>query len=155
MENLEVKTCWFIGQFSYGLFLCRQSDLSKWQLSIKEIKENQRGDDLAYKVGIGNGTQWVQFLSEGNPFWRTQSRASKFSFLSINSISYEIWYLQLKFETLLRSLRLKLWPQEVAKVAEVKAWKIGPEMLKSSILKLQKHNTPQKKAKNYCHSDLK
>ena len=110
MENLEVKTCWFIGQFSYGLFLCRQSDLSKWQLSIKEIKENQRGDDLAYKVGIGNGTQWVQFLSEGNPFWRTQSRASKFSFLSINSISYEIWYLQLKFETLLVNRpKVKVW----------------------------------------------
>ena len=123
MENLEVKTCWFIGQFSYGLFLCRQSDLSKWQLSIKEIKENQRGDDLAYKVGIGNGTQWVQFLSEGNPFWRTQSRASKFSFLSINSISYEIWYLQLKFETLLRSLRSKFEPLEVAEVGKVQVRK--------------------------------
>ena len=46
-------------------------------------------------------------------------------------------------------------PQEVAKVAEVKASKIGPKMLKSSILKLQKHNTPQKKAENNCHSDLK
>ncbi len=33
--------------------------------------------------------------------------------------------------------------------------KIGLKMLKSSILKQQKHNTPQKKAKNNCHSDLK
>ena len=39
-----------------------------------------------------------------------QSRASKFSFLSTNSISYESWYLQLKFETLLKLLRSKFWP---------------------------------------------
>ena len=61
---LWLKPAWLGLITSYGLFLCRQSDLSKWQLSIKEIKENQRGDDLAYKVGIGNGTQCVQFLSE-------------------------------------------------------------------------------------------
>ena len=59
----------------------------------------------------------------GSPFWRTQSRASKFSFLSTNSISNESWYLQLKFETLLRSLRSKFGPLEVAEVAKVQARK--------------------------------
>ena len=33
--------------------------------------------------------------------------------------------------------------------------KIGPKMLKSSILKQQKRNTPQKKAENNHHSCLK
>ena len=33
--------------------------------------------------------------------------------------------------------------------------KIGPKMLKSSIFKLQKCNTPQKKAGNNRHLDLK
>ena len=39
------------------------------------------------------------------------------------SSSYESWYLQLKFDTLLRSMRLKLQPQEVTEVARVQAKK--------------------------------
>jgi hypothetical protein len=91
----------------------------------------------------------------GSPFWRTQSRASKFSFLSTNSISYKSWYLQLKFETLLRSLRSKLGPLEAAEVAKVQARKNVSHFLKSSIFELQKRNIPQKKAVNNRHLDLK
>ena len=43
---------------------------------------------------------------------------------STNSISYESWHLQLKFETSLRSLRVIVWPQEVSEVTEVKMIKI-------------------------------
>lgn len=41
---------------------------------------------------------------EKKTFWRMQSRASKFSILSTNSISFKSWYLQLKFDTLFKSL---------------------------------------------------
>ena len=37
-----------------------------------------------------------------------------------NSTSYESWHIQLNFETLVRSLRLIVWPQEVTEVTEVK-----------------------------------
>ena len=50
-----------------------------------------------------------------------------FYFRSTNSNSYESWHLQLKFETLLRLLRLILWPQEVSEVTEVKMKKIWGE----------------------------
>ena len=53
----------------------------------------------------------------GKTFWKTQSRASKFYFLSTNSISYET------FETLLRPLRSKFGPLEVAEVTKVQAKK--------------------------------
>ena len=38
--------------------------------------------------------------------------------------SYEIWSLQLKFETSVRSLKLIVWPQEVSEVTKVKMKKI-------------------------------
>ena len=41
----------------------------------------------------------------------------------INSISCESWHIQLKFDTLLRLLRLKFWPPEVTEVARVQAKK--------------------------------
>ena len=51
--------------------------------------------------------------SWGNPFWKTQPRASKFPFLSTNSISYESWYIT----------SAKIWdPNEVA---EVNIWASG------------------------------
>ena len=63
--------------------------------------------------------------------WKMQSRASK---LSTNSILYETWYLQLKFETLLRSLRSKFGPLEVVEVAKVQVRKKNvSHFLKSSI----------------------
>ena len=37
-----------------------------------------------------------------------------------NSTSYESGHFQLNFETLVRSLRLIVWPQEVTEVTEVK-----------------------------------
>ena len=40
-----------------------------------------------------------------------------------NSISYESWHILLKFDTLLRLLRLKLRPREAAEVAKVQAKK--------------------------------
>ena len=43
--------------------------------------------------------------------------------MSTNSVSYESWYLQLKFETLLRLLRSKFRPLEVAEVTKVQTWK--------------------------------
>ena len=36
-----------------------------------------------------------------------------------NSTSYESWHFQLNFETLVRSLRLIVWPQEVTELTEV------------------------------------
>ena len=39
---------------------------------------------------------------------------------STNSISYESWHFQLKFETSVRSLKLIVWPQEVSEGTEVK-----------------------------------
>ena len=41
-----------------------------------------------------------------------------------NSVSYKSWGIQLKFDTLLRLLRLKLRPQEAAEVARFQAKKI-------------------------------
>ena len=72
-----------------------------------------------------------------------------------NSISYESWHILLKFDTLLRLLRLKLRPREAAEVAKVQAKKIRSKILKSAIFELQKRYIPQKKAENNCHSDLK
>ena len=63
--------------------------------------------------------------------------------------------IQLKFDTLLRLLRLKLRPREAAEVAKVQAKKIRSKILKSAIFELQKRYIPQKKAENNCHSDLK
>ena len=72
-----------------------------------------------------------------------------------NTISYKSWYIQLKFGTLLRLLRLKLQPREAAEVARFQAKKNCSKILKSAIFELHKHYIPQKKAENNCHSDLK
>jgi hypothetical protein len=72
-----------------------------------------------------------------------------------NSISYESWHILLKFDTLLRLLRLKLRPRDVAEVARVQTKKKLIKILKSAIFELQKRYTPQKKAENNRHSDLK
>ena len=58
----------------------------------------------------------------------TFSGHSNFGTDSTNSVSYESWHLQLKFETSLRLLRLILWPQEVSEVTEVKMKKIWGEI---------------------------
>ena len=63
--------------------------------------------------------------------------------------------LELKFDTLLRLLRLKLRPREVAEVAKVQMKKNRSKILKSAIFEVQKRYTPQKKAENNRHSDLK
>ena len=72
-----------------------------------------------------------------------------------NSISYESWHILLKFDTLLRLLRLKLRPREVAEVAKVQTKKNRSKILKSAIFELQKRYTPQKKAEKNRHLDLK
>ena len=56
------------------------------------------------------------------------SRSSNFDTDITDSVSYESWHLQLKFETSLRSLRLILLPQEVSEVTEVKVKKIWDEI---------------------------
>ena len=56
---------------------------------------------------------------------------------STNSISYESWNIQLKFETSVRSQKLIVWPQEVSEVTEVKMKKILGEILKSSVFDLE------------------
>ena len=48
---------------------------------------------------------------------------SNFGTDQTNIVSYESWHLQLKFETLLRLLRSKFRPLEVAEVAKVQTWK--------------------------------
>ena len=78
-----------------------------------------------------------------------------FNTRATNSISYESWDIQLKFDTLLRLLRLKLQPREVAEVARVQEKKVRSKILKSSIFELHKRYIPQKKAENNCHLDLK
>ena len=45
-------------------------------------------------------------------------------FRATNSISYKCWHLQLKFDNLLKLLRLTLGPREVAEVARAQAKKI-------------------------------
>ena len=72
-----------------------------------------------------------------------------------NSISYESWHFLLKFDTLLRLLRSKLRPREVAEVAKVQTEKNRSKILKSAIFELQKRYIPQKKAEKNLHSDLK
>ena len=67
---------------------------------------------------------------------------------STNSISYESWHLQLKFETSVRSLKLIVWPQEVWEVTEVKMKKILGEiskigLVKPSVRKLTKFTSVQ------------
>ena len=89
------------------------------------------------------------------PFWKTQSYSSQFHFRATNRVSYESWHIFLKFDTLLRLLRLNLRPLEVAKVAKVQTKKNRSKILKSAIFELQKCYTPQKRAENNCHSDLK
>ena len=56
------------------------------------------------------------------------SGSSNFDTDLTDSVSYESWHPQLKFETSLRSLRLILWPQEVSEVTEVKMKKIWGEI---------------------------
>jgi hypothetical protein len=70
-------------------------------------------------------------------------------FLPTKSISYESWYLQLKFETLLRLLRSKFGPLKVAEVAKVKARKNVSFFLKSSIFELYKCIIPKKNLRTY------
>ena len=72
-----------------------------------------------------------------------------------NSTSYESWHIQLNFETLVRSLRLILWPQEVTEVREVKMKKKMPKIIKSTIFDSQICNIPQNKPHENCHSDFK
>ena len=72
-----------------------------------------------------------------------------------NSTSYESWHFQLNFETLVRSLRLIVWPQEVTEVTEVKMKKKYAKIVKSPIFDSQKCNIPQKKPHENRHSDLK
>ena len=80
---------------------------------------------------------------------------SHFHARATNSISYESWDIQLKFDILLRLLRLKLRPREVAEVARVQAHKNWSKILKSAIFELHKRYIPQKKAENNHYSDLK
>ena len=53
----------------------------------------------------------------------THCYSSKFHFRATNRVSYESWHIFLKFDTLLRLLRLNLRPLEVAEVAKVQTWK--------------------------------
>ena len=89
------------------------------------------------------------------PLYYHMSRASKFSFLSTNNISYEIWYVQLKFETHwgcwgqnLGLWRLLKWPRS-------RRENNASHFLKSSTFEVQKRNVPQKKAENNRHWYLK
>ena len=54
------------------------------------------------------------------PFWETPRH---FNSRPTNSISYESWQSQIKLDTLLRLLKLKLQPREIAKVARVQVKK--------------------------------
>ena len=93
--------------------------------------------------------------ADSTHFGKTYCYSSKFHFRATNRVSYESWGLYLKFDTLLRLLRLKLRPREVAEVARFQAIKNWSKILKSAIFELHKHYIPQKKAENNCHSDLK
>ena len=88
-------------------------------------------------------------------FGKTYCNYSQFHFRATDSISYESWSLLLKFDTLLRLLRLKLRPREVAEVVMVQTKKKWSKILKSAIFELQTRYTPQKKAENNRHLDLK
>ena len=50
-----------------------------------------------------------------------------------NSVSYESWHPQLKFETSLRLVSLIVWPQEVLEATEVKIKKYEAKIQKSPI----------------------
>ena len=68
------------------------------------------------------------------------------SYLLNPSIPHKSWHLQLKFDILLKLLRLKLRPRKVAAVARVQAKKIQPKIMKSAIFEVRKRYTPQKKS---------
>ena len=72
-----------------------------------------------------------------------------------NSTLYESWHFQLNFETLVRSLRLTVWPQEVTELTEVEMKKKSAKIVKSPIFDSQRCNIPQKKPHENCQSDLK
>ena len=97
------------------------------------------------KAGGSKMTLWEIVVSGG----------SNFDTDPTNSVSYESWQPQLKFETSLRSVRLIVWPQEVSKVTEVKMKKSEAKILESPIFDLQKRNIPQKKPQENLHSYLK
>ena len=67
-------------------------------------------------------------VSKSSAHWEiTVSGCFNFHSSSTNSISYESWHLQLKFETSVRSLKCIVWPQKVSEVTEVKMKKILDE----------------------------
>ena len=71
-----------------------------------------------------------------------------FHFRPTNSISYEGWHLQLNFNTLLRSLKIKFGLRRSPKWPGSWQKKVGSKILKSEIFELHKRYTPQKKAEN-------
>ena len=60
---------------------------------------------------------------ESSHFGKRSLKPLNFYFRLTNSVSYKSWHIQLKFDTLLRLLSLKLQPWEVAEVARVQAKK--------------------------------
>ena len=117
-----------------------------WYRSISSVNPKRPG-----LFGLPNTRGGV----ESTHFEKRSLTTPHFHSRPANSISYESWHILLKFDTLLRLLRLKLRPREAAEVAKVQAKKIRSKILKSAIFELQKHYIPQKKAENNCHSDLK
>ena len=84
--------------------------------------------ELMVRRGFNPKARWVFGQLHGG--WAESTHFGKRSLVPphfhsrpTNSISYKSWHNQLKFDTLLRLLRLKLWPQEVAEVARVQAKK--------------------------------
>jgi hypothetical protein len=67
---------------------------------------------------------------ESTHFGKRSLNPPQFHSRPTNSISYESWDIQLKFDTLLRLLRLKLGPREVAEEAWVQAKKNSIKMTK-------------------------
>ena len=116
--------------------------------------------ELMVRRGFNPKARWVFGQLHGG--WAESTHFGKRSLVPphfhsrpTNSISYKSWHNQLKFDTLLRLLRLKLWPQEVAEVARDQAKKNRSKILKSAIFELQKNYTHQKKAEKNHYLELK
>ena len=93
------------------IFLCTKED-SKWQVRLLTLK----GVGFLVSQICGGGADSARIE-------KTQYNSSQCLFRVTNRVSYESLGLQLKFDTLLRSLRLKLRPRKVAEVARVQAKK--------------------------------
>jgi hypothetical protein len=115
----KFKKSWMI--FSNFCGLLRISELyikasismqMKWHSNILNPKRPGLFDLLDTRGG-----------AESAHFGKRSLKPLNFYFRLTNSVSYKSLHVQLKFDTLLRLLRLKLRPQEVAKVARVQAKK--------------------------------